>query len=181
MRTLRWGLLVPLFLWAFASIAAEMGYVLRTTDLKAKPFLDADTIAKLPEKTQVEVVTRQGPWMQVKVKDNDKDRVGFVRMLQVRLNVTGNALVGASTGSTATTVATAVTRPASSSPTVTTGVRGFDEVGLKNAKPAPAEFDKMAGFAVSAEQAQQYARNGQLAPRSVPYYSEDGKPLKDVK
>jgi hypothetical protein len=181
MKILCWGLLALLYLSAADGFAVETGYVLKATDLKAKPFLDAETVSKLPEKTPLEILTRQGPWMQVKIKDNNKDRVGFVRMLQVRLNVTDTALAATSTGSTATTVAAAVTRPAGASPTVTTGVRGFDEIGLKNAQPAPAEFEKMVGFAATALQAQEYAQKGQLAPRSVTYYGEDGKSLKEVK
>jgi hypothetical protein len=159
-------------LWSAAAGAAETGYVIRVTDLKAKPFLDADTLAKLPDKTQVEILARQGPWMQVKALG----KTGYVRMLQVRLNVTGEAQASPSP---VPQVVSAVTRPAGASPTVTTGVRGFDEQGLKNAEPDREAFERMAGYAVSREQAQQFARSSPLEARNVPYYGADGKPLEE--
>jgi hypothetical protein len=47
---------------AFSSMA-EVGYALRAIDLKAKPYMDAHTVAKLPEKAELELVARNGPWM----------------------------------------------------------------------------------------------------------------------
>jgi hypothetical protein len=160
-------------LWSAGAWAGETGYVIRATDLKAKPFLDADTLTKLPEKSQVEILARQGPWMQVKAQG----KTGYVRMLQVRMNVTGEVQASSSS---APQVVSAVSRPAGASPTVTTGVRGFDEQGLKNAEPDPEAFARAASFAVSREQAQQFARSSPLEPRKVPYYSADGKPLEEA-
>jgi len=173
----RWALIALTALWAAIASAAETGYVIRVTDLKAKPFLDADTMVKLPEKTQVEILVRQGPWMQVKTQG----KTGYVRMLQVRLNVTDEAQARASSSSTTPTVVSAVNRPAGTSPTVTTGVRGFDEQGLKNAEPDPVAYERMVGYAVTREQAQQFARGSPLVARPVPYYGEDGKSLKEAK
>lgn len=174
MRT-TWAVLPLGLVLATQAVAAETGYVIRATDLKAKPFLDAGTIVKLPEKTPVEIMVRQGPWMQVKAHG----KTGYVRMLQVRLNVTGSAQARASTSAPPTI--TAANRPAGTSPTVTTGVRGFDEQGLKNAQPDPAAFERMASYALNREQAQIFAQKSPLAARSVPYYSEGGKPLKEGK
>jgi hypothetical protein len=157
-----------LLAWAGTAMS-QTGYVLRTTDLKGKPFLDADTLAKLPEKTPVEVVKQQGAWLQVKVGNQQ----GFVRLLQVRLNVS-NTLVAAA----APPAASSVPRPSGSSPTVTTGVRGFDEVALGGAQPNPAELKKMQGFAVTADASRQFAQGTHLASRSVAYYGADGKALK---
>jgi hypothetical protein len=62
--------------------AAETGYTLKATEVKDKPFLDANTLATLPEKTTVEILTRQGAWMQIKTADAKQ---GWIRMLSVRL------------------------------------------------------------------------------------------------
>jgi len=173
---IRWRLVAALALCGASAAAAETGYVIRVTDLKARPYLDAETTVKLPEKTRVEILVRQGPWMQVQAQG----KTGYVRMLQVRMNLTESAHARAAASPAPRTVA-AVNRPAGSRPTVTTGVRGFDEQGLKDAQPDPAAFERMASFAASRDQAQQFAQKTPLAARSVPYYSEDGKPMKEGK
>lgn len=162
-------------LWTWTAAAADIGYVIRATDLKAKPYLDADTMTRLPERSAVEILVREGPWMQVKAQN----KTGYVRMLQVRLSVSESAQVRKSPASSP--VVTAANRPSGSRPTVTTGVRGFDEQGLKDAQPDPAAFALMVSFAATRPQAQQFAQASPLAPRSVPYYSEAGKPMKEGK
>jgi hypothetical protein len=154
------------------SRAAESGYTMRVTDLKAKPFLDSDTVLRLPEKSRVDIVSRQGPWMQVAYQGKQ----GYVRMLQVRLNLSDQAILPPAPPPAAGTA-----RVANASTTVTTGVRGFDEQALKNAQPAPAQFERMVGYAVSEQQAQQFAAASQLAAQKLPYYGEDGKPIPEGK
>jgi hypothetical protein len=176
-RRLPWlpGLLL-LAAWCGPALAAESGTLLRNADLKARPFLDAETLAKLPERAAVEVLARQGPWMQVRYQGKQ----GYVRMLQVRLNLSDTALARAPAQAPAATVPV-VNRPSSSSPMVTTGVRGFDEQSLKDAEPDPEQYQQMVGYAVSAEQAQQFAQRSELAARQVPYYDQAGAPLKGGK
>jgi hypothetical protein len=171
--TTQWTIALPLLLCAGLA-AAETGYVLRITDLKSKPFLDSETLVKLPEKTPVEILTRQGPWMQVKAQGNQ----GYVRMLQVRLNLS-DTVVARAPGNVVRTPATS--RPAGTGPIITTGVRGFDEQGLKDAQPDPAAFERMVSYAIAADQAQQFARRGELGARAVPYYTEDGKKMKEAR
>ena len=161
-----------LFAACMASAAiAQTGYMLRKADLKAKPFIDADTVVALPERTPVEVVRQEGAWLLVKVTN----RQGYVRMLQVRYNVSPSAIaVAAPPPST-------VARPSTGSPTATTGVRGFDEVSLQGARPNPEELRKMQGFVASVDGARQFAQRAQLSARTVAYYGEDGKPMKGGK
>jgi hypothetical protein len=160
-----------------AARAAETGYTLKATEVKDNPFLDANTVATLPEKTVVEIVTRQGAWM--KVKTPDAKQQGWIRMLSVRLGnpdqkpqSSGSLLSALSIGS----------RPKpSTNSTVTTGVRGFSEEDLANAKPNAAEVEKMKGFAATPEEAAKLAESGKLAARQVAYFDENGKPLKEKK
>ena len=155
------------------ALAAESGTLLRSADLKAKPFLDAESVAKLPERAAVEVMARQGPWMQVRYQGKQ----GYVRMLQVRLDLSDTALARAPAASTRP-----IARPSGgSSPMVTTGVRGFDEQSLKDAEPAPEQFQAMVGYAATADQARQFAQGSQLAARQVPYYDASGTPIKGGK
>ena len=160
---------------AFA-YATETGYTLKATELKDQPFLDAVTLTTLPEKTRVEIVTRQGAWMQVKSATVSQ---GWIRMLSVRLGnpdqqpqSNGNLLTALGIGSRP--------RPATTS-TVTTGVRGFSEEDLANAKPNAEEVQKLKSYAATSEEAAKKAQSGQLSPRALAYFDENGKPLKDTK
>ena len=169
-------LLVGVLLFAAtAARAAESGFTLRSTDLKARPFFDAATVVTLPEKTPVEITTRQSAWMQIRTRDG---KSGWVRMLSVRLGDPnqkpggGNILSAIGIGNRPRPQTTA---------TVTTGVRGFSEEDLKEARPNPAEVDKMEGFAADAAQLPVFAQNGKLAVRQVPYFAEDGKPQEKKK
>lgn len=151
--------------------AAESGFTLRSTDLKDRPFFDAATVITLPEKTPVEIMTRQGAWMQIRTKDG---KAGWARMLSVRLGDPnqkpggGNILSAIGIGNRPRPQTTA---------TVTTGVRGFSEEDLKEAKPNPAEVNKMESFAADPAQLAGFAQNGKLASRQVPYFAEDGQPV----
>jgi len=60
-------------------------------------------------------------------------------------------------------------------------VRGFDEQSLKDAEPAPEQFQAMVGYAATADQARQFAQGSQLAVRQVPYYDASGTPIKGGK
>jgi hypothetical protein len=157
---------------AVLSSAAEVGYTLRAIDLKAKPYLDADTLAKLPDKAEVEILTRNGPWMLVKIKNKQS---GYVRLLQVRLGAS------ASSGDPGGWLPPAGVETASSRPTttaaVTTGVRGFSEEDLRRAQPNKAEYEKMKGFAATPAQAAAFAGQAKLGARTIAYHTEDGKPV----
>jgi len=170
----RWASAILFVLWATLAGAADTGYVLKATDLKLKPFLDAETLVRLPERTAVEIVAREGPWMLVKADGKQ----GYVRMLQVRLAMSDMVLARAPAASRPAPTAV---RPAGTSPIVTTGVRGFDEEGLKNAEPDPAAFARMVSYAATKDQAQQFAQRSPLGARALPYYGENGKPLKEAK
>jgi hypothetical protein len=160
-----------------AAYAAETGYTLTALEIKDKPFLDAATVATLPAKTPVEIVTRQGAWMQIKTSKAGQQ--GWVRMLSVRLGSPDRK--PASGGNLLSSlVAAARPRPATAS-TVTTGVRGFSEEDLANASPNAAEVEKMKSFAASAPQAEQFARGGKLESRPLAYFDGNGKPLEEKK
>lgn len=172
----RWAwLAVVLAVFVPSAYAVEAGYTLRPTELKAKPFLDADTVTTLPEKSQVEIVSRQGAWMQVRTKTKQQ---GWVRMLSVRL---GNPDQKPQGGNLLSSIAIAARPRPATTATVTTGVRGFSAEDLAKATPNPAEVQKMKGFAATPAEAQQLAAKGKLEPREVAYFDENGKPPKGEK
>ena len=55
------------------------------------------------------------------------------------------------------------------STTATTGVRGLSEVDLQNAKPAPAELQKLDSFATAPADAQRFAAAEGLGSRTIGY------------
>ena len=169
MRRLCWLVFSVTVLLALPAWAQETGFTLRETDVKAKPFLDAGLLTKLPEKTVVTVLQRQGGWMQIKSDETQ----GWVRMLSLRL---GNP----DPKKNDTSFLAAITRSSrpSTSPTVTTGVRGFSEEDLKAAKPNPEELAKMESFAIPPAGAAQFAAAGKLVARQVDFVKADGKPEK---
>ena len=158
----RWKQVLPLLaagLMAPFCLAAETGSVVRAAELKQKPFFDAPKVADLAANATVEIVTRQGAWIEVKTKDG---QTGWVKMLNVR---TGNGEV--KSGSTASGLLAGVSlfKTGSSGTTATTGVRGLSEEDLKNAQPNPAELEKLNGFGVSADEAAKFAKAGKLVPQ----------------
>jgi len=66
--------------------AAEAGKTIVAADLKQQPFIDAPTISKLPVNTELEVLARQGGWMQVKTGAEE----GWLKMTAIKLG-TGDA------------------------------------------------------------------------------------------
>lgn len=151
-------------LWLLCGLAqaAELAYVVRSTELKAKPFTDAPTLATLVEQSKVEILTRQASWMQIKAEAG----TGWVKMLSVRMGDPGAPSKSSDSGigkifNLATT--------GSSGSTVTTGVRGLSEEQLRNAQPNPEGFKTLQGYMVKKEDAQKFAKAGQLKAEKLDY------------
>jgi hypothetical protein len=151
----------PLVLIIAASLAqAEPAVTLKAIDLKATAAADANTVASLPANTTVDLVKREGAWVQL---SSGKD-TGWAKLFDIRLagaqtapaKSSGNPLgdvLGLATGQ----------RNAS----VTTGVRGLDEDSIVKATPNPQEFQKLVSFQVTKEKAEAFAAAGKLKPKEV--------------
>ncbi len=143
--------------------AGEPAYTIRPTELKAKPYSDAQTLTTLPPRSQVEVLDRQASWTQVKSASFS----GWVKMLSLRYESTGQKRRGDSGLSALFNVAST----GRSGSTVTTGVRGLSEEQLKNTKPNPQALQAGKRYAVSRDEAQRFAAQGNLRRQSVDYLS----------
>lgn len=145
------------------AIAQETGFAVRQTDVKKEPFTDAETVGTLAEKSQVKVLGRQGGWAQIE----SGALAGWVRLLSIRMNS------GQSSFTSGLKSLFSVARTGSSGTTVTTGVRGLDKEQIQNAKPNPEELKKLAGFAVTRGDAEQFAGgNPQLKNQKIDYLSQ---------
>lgn len=156
----------PLALLLCSALAfADSGSIARNTDLKDKPFLDATTTAKLSAGSTVSMLKREGAWMQVKTSDG---KTGWVKLLNIRSGSTTQSNNFSGIGSLAK-----VAKTGSSGNTVTTGVKGLSEEGIKNAKPDPKELAKLEQLGISKAEAQRYATQEHLKAQKVAAISVD--------
>ena len=153
---------------SFASSAADSGQIIVSTDLKSEPFVDAKTLANLPANTGVDVLKRQGGWMQVKPASNNQ---GWVKMTAVKLGGTGSAAKGDS-GMAALWNTAVQGRSGNTGVTVATGVRGLSPEDMKNAQPAPEQMKKLDGYAASKSQAESAAKSGKLTKQNIDYIAD---------
>lgn len=157
-------------LMASASWGVEMGQTTVATDLKSEPFLDALTAGSLPANTQVEILKRQGGWLQVKSAGGE----GWVKLLSIRLSTAAPAKAGDAGVKELINVAQ-TGRSGSSGTTVATGVRGLSAEDLKNPKPDPEAVKKLDSFTASKTEAESYAHHASLKKHSVEYLGGSGR------
>jgi hypothetical protein len=148
---------------SLAPVAVETGFMVKTTELKAKPFLDAAKVVEVSEKTSVEIISRQSAWMQVKTREG---KSGWVKMLSVRTG-SGSASTGAEVSGVLATASLFTT--GSSGATETTGVKGLSKEQIRNAQPNPAELAKLNSFSASADDASKFAKAAKLSSNSIDY------------
>jgi SH3 domain-containing protein len=146
--------------------AAESGAVIRAGELKAMPFIDAATSAKLPANQPLTILSRKGGWIEVEANG----QTGWVRMLNVRLAEGGSPPQGQ-----ANVHAASLLRTGSSGKTVTTGIKGLGEEDLQNAAPDPAQLAKLVALAVPAAEASSNASASGLVEHPVDYLDQKKK------
>ena len=161
-----------MLLVAAGADAGEPAYTVRPTELKAKPFTDAATLAKLAQSSQVDVLDRQASWLQVKALG----ATGWVKMLSVRFDQVGSASRAGTTNSNLGVLFN-IAQTGSGGSVATTGVKGISEEALLHPHPNPAGLQQMHGLDTSAADAKVFARAGKLAPVSMAYVAAPkGKP-----
>jgi hypothetical protein len=146
--------------------ASETANTVRATDLKDKPFSDAQTLDNLAQQLRVEIIAHKGSWSQVKANG----KTGWVKMLSLRL-----AAASQKTGDTGFKTLFNVASTGGSGSTMTTGVRGLSEEKLHNPQPNPQALEEMHTLAVSKAEAQQFARAGNLAAGQMDYLPAPAK------
>jgi len=149
---------------AFMALAvrAEPAVTVRAVDLKQTPAADAKTVASVPAESAVDLVTRQGAWVQLKSGKN----TGWAKLFDVRLGQPG--VQQTKSGATGNTIAQTLNLAAGTrGSTVTTGVRGLDADTLKNAVPNPQQVIQLDRYAVQKPEAETFARAGRLSDRTI--------------
>ena len=155
-------LAVMTVLAALPAAVADIGRLQKAEPLKAQPFRDATTVAKLAAGDRVEILKRQGGWFQVKGARGS----GWVRMLSVRRGEAGKAS-GASEA--AGLLGLASGRAGTGKVVATTGIRGLNEEQLKAATYSESELRLSDSFVESRADARKFALNAKLAARAMDY------------
>lgn len=162
---MKWIAAVCLSVMCGLAQAGDPAYTVRDTNLKARPFSDAETLTVISADSKVDILQRKSGWMQVKASG----ATGWVKMLSLRLDSsTGQRRKGDSGLAALFNVAST----GSSGSTVTTGVRGLSEEQLKNTRANPQELEQARAYAVSKAEAKNFAQAGKLSARDMAYLPE---------
>lgn len=145
-------------------VHAELAYTNRNTDLYEKAMLDAAKLASLANQTKLDLLQRNGAWVQVKT---GQGQTGWVQLFHLRLDGNGGSAAG-STGTGSNLVGNLLAGGrTSNSGTVGTGVKGLSKEDIQNAQVNFAEFQKMQSYAANKQAANDYARSNSLVSRAV--------------
>lgn len=152
---------------AAGALQAQTATLARSSELRAKPLLNAPVLATLASGAAVELLGNDGGWSRVRTPDG---KVGFVRLLNVR--VTGAP--GAAGGSAVAGLGTLgnVLRTGSTGAVATTGVKGIDKDDIAKSTPNLAEVDIMERYAVSEAEARKAAKSVKLQEQTVLWIGE---------
>lgn len=161
-------LLAAVLLAAPATHAGESGAAVKADALKAEPFRDAKTVGKLTAGDKVEILKKDGGWLQVKSARGS----GWVRMLSIRRGEARKS----STGSEIAGLARLASGRAGTGRVVaTTGIRGLNEEELKAAKFNEAELKLAESSLTSRAEAKKFAAKGKLSARKLDYLPDPAR------
>lgn len=147
--------------------AGETGQTLIGVDVKQEPFIDAASAGSLSASTPVEVIKRQGGWLQIASTATQ----GWVKMTAVKL--TGGTTSDGDNGLGALLNVAKSGRSGSTGVTVATGVRGLSPEDLRNASPNPQALKKLETFPKGKQEADAFAASGNLQSQKVTYLGEE--------
>jgi hypothetical protein len=142
------------------AVAVETGTALKADAIKKEPFSDAKTVATLAVGDKVNILKKNGGWLSVKSTKGN----GWVRMLSIRR---GEAKKGK--GVAESFMGLASGRAGTGKVVATTGIRGLSEEELKSAKFDADELNLAESFMTTRAEAQSFANQGKLKPRSLDY------------
>jgi hypothetical protein len=145
---------------------AEPAVTVRQVELRTTPASDAKSVATLPAQSSVDLVQRQGAWVQLKSGKN----TGWAKLFDIRLGAAGSGSgTAGKQGSGNSLSETLNLASGNRGASVTTGVRGLDADMLSKAVPNPQEYAALVGYTSTKEQSQSFAKAGKLAPRTVEF------------
>lgn len=160
MNPIRAGIVALALLAMHPAVAAETGTALKADAIRAEPFRDAKTVAMLAAGDKVEILKKDGGWLQVKSGKNS----GWVRMLSIRKGAARK-----DSGDAAGLLGLASGRAGTGKVVATTGIRGLSEEELKSAQFNASELKLAESYATGQPEAQKFAAQGKLKARKFDY------------
>ncbi|MFT5758623.1 MAG: hypothetical protein ACI9LM_003369 [Alteromonadaceae bacterium] len=135
------------------------GTLVHQSQVFTKPMLQSKTIKTLSANEVIKVHFRQRAWYNISSED---EIFGWVKMLNVRFS-------GVIKRESETGVASLLSSAAGGSnfPTVSTGVRGFDEEDLKKAKASLKQIARLNSYAVEKTNLQSFINKGRLVANNI--------------
>jgi hypothetical protein len=170
LRSLLFTLTVSLLALGGTAFAGQAATTRITSDLKAEPYLDAETIASIPEQSDLEIISRKGGWYQVNIPPGST--TGWMRMTSVRIIKIINSSSEKSANGEVLENFITTGRSGSSDVSAATGVRGLDEEDLKNAEPDEDAVKSMDKYAANEDTARSFASSINLNTNSIEYLVE---------
>lgn len=160
-------LIMAVSLFVGAASGAEPAVTVKEVLLRQTPAADAKAGATLAANTAVDLVKRQGAWVQLKSGAD----TGWAKLFDIKMGTPGatTAKSSATSGIAETLNLATGKRDAS----VATGVRGLDEAMLKKAQPNEAQVTMLTSYAATPTEAQAFAKAGKLAARNVAPIADD--------
>ncbi len=139
-------------LQASIAVAAETGSALKNDTLRKEPYSDAKATGSFTRGESLEILKKQGAWLQVKTKKS----TGWVRLLSVKRGAatTSNQAAGV--------LAVASGRAGTGQVVSTTGVRGLSEADLKAAKFNETEIKTLESYTLTPDEGRSFANAGNL-------------------
>lgn len=155
--------------------AAWQGQTVSDALLRIAPSGASISRQRLEKGTPLEIIRRQGAWLEVRVKGSGGE--GWVRQVSVRaVTETATATKKKESGGFFANLARGVSRllgGSSDAPqdqgSVTVGIRGLAPEDLASAIPNPGELDKMESFRADRDQAFRFAGEEQLTAQTIEY------------
>lgn len=146
------------------SAIADPAVVVRTSQLKDKPLLEAKVITEIAGGTAVDLLANEGGWSKIKTAQG---KTGYVRLLNVRPSGESNksALSGLDKLGN-------VVRTGSTGAVATTGVKGITKDDIAKSTPNHNEVRQMEQYSASAADARQFAQSAKIVEQSVAYLEE---------
>jgi len=142
---------------------SRLGQVIKKTDLLKQPSYQSESAGYVAAKEKINIQKRKSAWYLISTENiAQKGQVtGWVSMLNVRFIATAKREGELGVGSLFSSAIN------DSLPTVSSGVRGFDEKDLKNAKADLKQLLLLNAYVVSTGAAARFAQQGKLQANKI--------------
>lgn len=164
-------------LWHEQVFAQNNAILVRDTELKKQPYLDAISLASMKENEKINLIARKASWMEVRYGNQQ----GWVKMISLRFVTSSvdskkdnSPGTSNNTNSTLRSLYNLGTTGKSGS-TVTTAARGLDENKFSNPSPNLAALEIIQRYTSEKVSAEKFASEIKLKEQQLAYLKSKGE------